>query len=261
MAALKIAILVSEGRHPKSNRACRAPDDARAIEIALGLTTPENIRLVYAGDPTQAFLRHYLGMGVARMTVLDMPPHTDPLLALTAYLQNHEADAILTGTRAHASEGSGFLPYAIARNLHRPLIANACNVTIGDTVGHLKVTQALSVGERRLVAIPLPAVIAVGAQSMATRQSTFAAARRGYIERETIVSTDDIDACDWREIPARPNAKKKRPPISESAADRLRAATQLAGSSSNQIVENISDDDAAAAILSYLAATGVRQGV
>ena len=103
----EVAVLLSVGRHPASGRARRAELDSRALELALRLAAasagdgaPVRVHAVHAGSPAEPALRDYLGMGVERLTVLDIPASADPLAPLIAHLAARRPSLVLAGMRA-----------------------------------------------------------------------------------------------------------------------------------------------------------------
>ena len=252
--SLSVAVLISEGRHPVSGNPRPADEDARALEMALCLPAAQ-ITVLHAGDAASPALRGYLGMGVAIVSVLPTAPFHDPLEPLAKALSDAWPDLIFTGTRAENGEGSGFLPYAIAARLGRPVLSNICKLTVrGDRVDAV---QALPRGQRRGLRAPLPAVIAVGKAAPSPRQSAYAKARRGQItidESCAIASPPPT----WTAAPARAQIKRlKGIDPNASAEERLAAATAMAGGKS-EMLSGLSHDEAADKLLQYWAERGVR---
>jgi electron transfer flavoprotein beta subunit len=246
---VKVAVLLSVGRHPASGRARRAPLDARALELALRLPF-EEIHAVHAGDPAEAALRDYLGMGLQRLTVLGMPPGSDPVPALTAHLAALAPDMIFAGSHAEGGEDSGMLPYLIGQVLGHTIVADVAGVSLAD--GQASLTQALPRGRRRLVETRLPVVAIVNAAAPEPRQSAFARARRGIVETIAAEAPADsfLESCEIR--PWRPRPKRMRVPVGGSALDRLKAMTETKSGAGTLLIQP-SAEDAARAIYDYLA--------
>lgn len=260
MADIGVTVLVSRGLHPRSNRPRRAPDDARAVELALRLTASEHVRLVHAGVPDEPLLRQYLGMGISKVTVLEVREGDDILPVLSTYLREDPTELILTGRVAEASEGSGFLPYALAHGLQRPIAANICDVSVDKAAQQARLVQALPRGERRVLSAPLPVLATICDKAPPCRQSAFAAARRGVltlVRAGRVVLPDEIS---WRETPARGRPKRTRAALHGSATERLRMATQLQQRSGGRILQGLSPEDAAAALRGYLIDEGLLDG-
>ena len=253
---LSVAVLVSEGRHPTSGRPRRADCDARAVELALRL--PEaSISLVHAGSENSPALRDYLGMGIGRMTALSLPIDADPTPALIDWLSHLAPDVVLTGRQAEGGEGGGFLPYRIAHALSRPLMPDACVLRIEG--GRAIVTQALPKGRRRRLRAALPVLVTIGPAAPAPRQSAFAKARRGHIRVETGTIAPKTPV-PWTAAPAkrRPRRIKGVDP-NASAADRLKAITEMTGKQGDVLV-GLSPEAAAERLLDFLIAEGVVGG-
>jgi electron transfer flavoprotein beta subunit len=245
---VKVAVLLSVGRHPASGRARRNPLDARALELALGLPGAE-IHAVHAGAPDEAALRDYLGMGLDRLTVLAISPGGDPVPPLTEHLKSIAPDIILAGARAEGGEDSGMVPYLVGQELGVAIVADVAAIGIGDRTASL--TQALPRGRRRLIEARLPLLATVNAAAPAARQSAFARARRGVIETIAAEAPADafLAACETRPWRARP--KRMRVPAGGSALARLKAMTETR-SGAGKVLIDPSAEDAAAAIYDYL---------
>lgn len=245
---VKVAVLLSVGRHPASGRARRAPLDARALEMALSLGRAE-IDALHAGPADEPALRDYLGMGLEKLTVLTTPKGSDPVPALTAQLAQRMPDVILCGGRAEGGEDSGMVPYLIAQALGCAMVADVAALNIAD--GKASLTQGLPRGKRRLIETRLPVVAAVNAAAPAPRQSAFARARRGIIETIAADAPADtiLDAYEIR--PWRPRAKRMRLASAGSAADRLKAMTETKAGDGTVMIRP-SADEAARAIYDYL---------
>ena len=72
---MKIAVLVSVGRHPVSGTARYSRNDAAALTIALSLakTHGATLDVLHAGDPSNPALREYLALGARFVAVgIDM---------------------------------------------------------------------------------------------------------------------------------------------------------------------------------------------
>lgn len=161
-APISVAVLVSAGRHPVSGapRACRGDTVAMAVGNALAGDT---LRIVHAGEKEDPALKDYMALGASRIEVLEGTSGGVSISAVAAALRN--SDIILTGSRAEQGAGSGLLPYVLAEALGRPIISNALEVKIevGASGREATIRQFLPRGQRRLVACPLPVVVAVHA--------------------------------------------------------------------------------------------------
>lgn len=245
---IRVAVLLSVGRHPASGRARRAPLDARALEMALGMPGAD-IHAIHAGDPGEPSLRDYLGMGLGRLTVLAVPQGSDPVPALAAHLRQLAPDIVLCGGRAEGGEDSGMVPYLIAQALGFAVVADVAAIDMGGE--HAGLTQALPRGKRRLVQTRAPVVAAVSPAAPAPRQIAFARARRGVIDTVAADAPADIFLADAEIRPWRPRPKRMRLAAATSAADRLKAMTETK-SGEGAVMINPSPEEAARAIYAYL---------
>ncbi len=251
---IDIAVLLSIGRHPASGRSRRAEVDARALEIALGLDG--RVHAVHAGDPGEPALREYLGMGLDTLTVLRQPEGSDVLPALAKHLALLRSGLILAGSAAEQGAGSGMLPYLLARQLDLPLLPAIAGITVNG--GMADALQALPRGRRRQLRADLPAIVTIDRTAPAPRQSAFAKARRGRIEIIEMPAGPALDS-DTREIAARPRPRRLKIMTGGSAADRLRAATEMQAGRGRLMVEPPANE-AASAIMEYLRAEGILAG-
>nr|WKF61209.1 hypothetical protein HUO10_005740 [Paraburkholderia busanensis] len=196
---MKIAVLVSVGRHPVSGVARYSRNDAAALTLALSLAKTQRATLdvLHAGDSSNPALQEYLALGASAVEVIPLsaPGANDdatfdatsdatsdtsardaaPLLA--ARLRGY--DLVLTGTRAEGAFDSGMLPYQVAHALDMPLVGAAVDVTLRD--GCAEVRQFMPKGLRRRVEVRLPALIAVHPLANATPTYAYARLREGAI--------------------------------------------------------------------------------
>lgn len=253
--AVDVAVLVSVGRHPVSGRARRADADARAVELALGIAGAQ-VRLIHAGDPDEPALRDYLGMGAGAMTVLRMAPDADPVPALAEYLSAARPQIVLAGVRAEGGEDSGLVPYLVAKALETPLVPGIVGLSLAGE--RAEMLQGLPRGRRRSLAAPVPLVATVPVMAPAPRMSAFGLARRGIIEVKDVQAAADAVRAGWSEGPARKRPKRIKVMKAASAADRVRAVTEMAAGK-GKVLQNVPPDEAARAIFDYLVAEGIVQ--
>lgn len=259
---LDVSVLVSAGRHPVSGRARRAPDDARALELALILTEQYGgrVQVLHAGDPENPALRDYLGMGIPELQVVTLPAGVDIVPALTETLRKRRPDLILTGVRAEAGWSSGCLPYSLAETLGYELAPNIDSVSMdpdpgGD--GRIDLRQVCPRGRRRILRARLPVLVTVDPAAPTPRQSAFARARGGRIIRESWTGPAVAAPGIGEARPARRRPRRLRAATNGSSADqRLQALTGSAGSH-GQPVEADNADEAAKRILAYLVENGL----
>ncbi len=240
-------VLVSVGRHPASGRARRADLDARALELALrqGIVP----RVLHAGDAGEPALREYLGMGIGRLTVLAQPAEADALPALLGHAR--ETALVLAGSRAETGEGSGFLPYALAHALGAALVPDIVDLKL--TADGAELVQSVAGGRRRALGAGFPLVVTVGPAAPEARAVAYGPARRGTIERIDVARPEpDPLRGEWRELPARPRPRRLKIVAGASAAERLKAATEMQAGRGRLLVHP-APEEAARAILDYLA--------
>jgi electron transfer flavoprotein beta subunit len=251
--AIDIAVLLSIGRHPASGRSCRADRDARALEMALNLGPAVRLHAIHAGDPDEPSLADYLGMGIDSLTVLHQPARVDVVAALAAHLAILKPALILAGSAAEQGEGSGMLPYLLARRLGANLLSAIAEMELGQE--RIDALQALPGGRRRKLRAPLPCLVTVDRAAAAPRQSAFAKARRGRIQRLDFPAGPP-EALDAREIPARPKPRRLKIVTGATAAERQRAATEMQAGHGKLLIHPPAEE-AARAIYDYLQEEGI----
>jgi electron transfer flavoprotein beta subunit len=182
---MKIAVLVSVGRHPVSGTARYSRNDAAALTIALSLVKAHDATLdvLHAGDPSNPALQEYLALGARSVEVLETADNTsaaqtDAVALLAARL--HGYDLVLSGTRAEGAFDSGMLPYRVAHALGMPLVGAAVDLSVRD--GCAQVRQFMPKGLRRRVEVQLPALIAVHPLANASPTYAYARLREGAIK-------------------------------------------------------------------------------
>ena len=182
-----VVVLLSVGRSAVSGRPRPAERDARAVSAALELTCP--VIGLHAGAEHDV-LRSYLGMGLSAVVVLALPDGADPVPAIAAYLTNAAPRLVLSGSRAETGDGSGLLPYEVARILQAPLVPSVAAVSLGTTE-EVEVLQALAGGRRRRLRGLGPLVATVDLQGPSVRQIARGLARRGSV---TVLPTTPAEA-------------------------------------------------------------------
>jgi electron transfer flavoprotein beta subunit len=252
---MKIAVLVSVGRHPVSGVARYSRNDAAALSMALSLAKAHGATLdvLHAGDPSNPALKDYLALGARSVEVLDMSADSDAATLLVARLRNYEL--VLTGTRAEGAFDSGMLPYSVAQGLDMPLVGAAVDLTLRDGVAQVR--QFMPKGVRRRVEVELPALIAVHPLANATPTYAYARLREGTIRPVATAqavgnerpNSPDSNAWSVRAATAKPvrlAAAEKR-----SGHARMLSATTTESRGGSVVIEG-SSVEKAQVILAYL---------
>jgi electron transfer flavoprotein beta subunit len=201
-----VAVLLSAGRHPVSGapRACRGD----AVALALGRRfAGEDLQAIHAGAADEPALKDYLALGAGRIEVLTIGPGRDLLAPLATRLKN--VGLIITGSRTEQGAGSGLLPYALARELGRPIVSNVLEAQLDS--GEVRIRQFLPKGKRRKIAAPLPVILAI--HPLAPVELRYAYARRvaGQIAAVPAVSSPEpAESTPWsvEQVKRRPTRLK-----------------------------------------------------
>lgn len=247
---MKVAVLLSLGRHPASGRTRRAPEDARALQLALGLPGAE-VTGLHAGPAADPALLDYLGQGLPELGHLEVREGHDPLPALQAHLQLLAPDLVLAGGTAEAGEASGMLPYLLAEALGLAVVPGIVALSLQGSV--MELLQALPGGRRAVLRAPVPLLATASPAAPAPRPVAYAAARRGRLRTLPVSSAPDLALAAMAVQPARPRGTAR--PTAGSAAERLRMATE-AKAGQGRVLIDPDPDTAARAILDHLAALG-----
>ncbi len=252
---LNVVSLVSIGQHPKSGRARRAEQDARAVELGLKLAG-ERLVMLHAGDAQEEALRSYLGMGLKGMTVLKQPENGDAIPALCHYLADEHPDIVLTGVRAESGEASGMTPYLLAEKLGWPVVTRIADITRIEN-GEAEILQALPRGQRRALKVRLPFVASVDLAAAEPRQSAYGPGRRASVDGIASESSEDRVRSSWSEAPARKRPKRLKVVKAKTAADRFKAATAKSSGDGGKVMKNESAREKAQAVFDLLVEEGV----
>jgi len=252
---LNIVALVSIGQHPKSGRARRAEQDARAVELGMRLAG-DNVQVLHAGDAAEETLRQYAGMGLKSLRVLQQSPQADAVVALGDYLAEHRADVVLTGVRAESGESSGMAPYLLAEKLGWPLVTRIADIVSIEN-GEAQILQALPRGQRRAIQVRLPFVASVDMAAQVARQSAFGPGRRAELEALPWVETPDSERAQFKEAPARKRPKRLKMVKAKTAAERFKAATAKSQGAGGRIIKDQPPTEQAQAIFDLLLEEGV----
>ncbi|MBB3772379.1 electron transfer flavoprotein beta subunit [Angulomicrobium tetraedrale] len=262
---MRIAILLSAGRHAVSGRPAPVSVELQAIRLARELirqmagevdgNAAGDITGFHAG-PDAGPLKDALGHGLPRLIQLSIGAQDDPLPSLAAALGAERFDLVLAGRSGQGGEDAGLLPYALARTLGLPIVADACALAAGPQHGTVSLEQALPRGARRRLTLRLPALVTVHPAAPAPLPFAFAAMRRGMLEtREGVPAPRAAGEVEERAYRARPKLIAKSA-AGASATERLKAATEAASSGGRLIVDP-APEDAARAILAHLRQIGV----
>lgn len=251
---MRIAILISAGKHPVSGKPALPKLEAQAIRMASELG--EAIGL-HAG-PDAAPLEAALGQGLSHGEQILIDAAADPVEALAERLARSAPDIVLSGRRGQGGDETGLAPYAVAARLGLTLVPDVVAVRKGED-GLLEVDQALPKGALRRLAVRPPVMLTVHPNAPAPLPFAFGKARRGTVER---VGTEGHDiAVAGFTVEERPYRKRPRmmraAPAGGSAADRLKAVTGEASSGGAQIMVQPSPEEAAREVLAFLRRVGV----
>ncbi|CAH2908668.1 MAG: Electron transfer flavoprotein, beta subunit [uncultured Paraburkholderia sp.] len=253
---MKIAVLVSVGRHPVSGVARYSRNDAAALTLALSLAKQHNATLdvLHAGDPSNPALQEYLALGARSVEVLALPDsgdgQADASAPLAARLQGY--DLVLTGTRTEGAFDSGMLPYRVANALNIPLVGAAVDVALQS--GSAQVRQFMPKGLRRRVEVQLPALVAVHPMANATPTYAYARLREGTIRPVTSSASGASSGAAGSVWTIRPASAK---PVRLAAAEkrsghaRMLSATTTESRGGSVVIEG-SSVEKAQVILAYL---------
>ena len=196
----EVVVLVSLGAHPASLRHRVADLDGRALGIAQA--QGRSVTALHAGPAAAAAaLRPCLGMGADRLIVLDLPPGSDPLPALAAWLKAADPALVLAGDRAETGPGNGMVPFWLAERLGWGLVTALVGLDLLD--GAARATQALARGRRRIVEAALPLIATVGRTAPAAPLSAIGQALRGVVREQPGQPVQPAESRHWTACPAR----------------------------------------------------------
>ncbi|WP_233805530.1 electron transfer flavoprotein subunit beta/FixA family protein [Paraburkholderia sp. HP33-1] len=251
---MKIAVLVSVGRHPVSGVARYSRNDAAALALALSLarTHGATLDVLHAGDPSNAALKEYLALGARSVEALDMPPDADPVPHLAARLRGYEM--VLTGTRGEGGFDSGMLPYRVAHALAVPLVGAVVDLSVRAACAQVR--QYMPKGVRRRVEVQLPALIAVHPLANAVTSYAYARLREGTIQCNAAPAANHQhstapDQSAWTIRPATPKPVRLAAAEKRSGHARMLSATTTESRGGSVVIEG-SSVEKAQVILAYL---------
>lgn len=257
---MRVAVLLSGGRHPVSGAAVVPRLEAQAIRLAAGLGPSIGPSIGLHAGPDASALAEALGQGLGHVEHIDLPATADPVPALAARLAASRPDLVLAGRRGHGGPESGLVPYALAEALDLPLIPDVVAVAFGEEAGTLRLDQSLGRGALRRVVVRLPVMVTIHPDAPPPRPFAYGQARRGRIEAiplASVAANEAGPALEERPYRRRPKIVKGAP-AGGSAAERLKAATGEAGSAAKgRLLVEPDPEDAAREILAYLRRIGV----
>ena len=241
---MKVTVLLSLGRHPKSGRPMLAPNDARALAIAKKLT--DRPRLVHVGEVAQqSVLRQYLGLGFEQLDLIESPDGQDICGALIADLKGNPCDQILAGQNATGQDDTGLVPYIVAQGLGLDLVDRALSIADGN------VTQFLPKGQRRVLPLPSQCVVTVSDKAPLELEYVARRARQGRIE---ILKPESAPTAalyqGWQLEPKQPGRKRLTIQSNASGWDRFAKRMNTTGGGGEVLKGGV--DDSADKILSVL---------
>jgi electron transfer flavoprotein beta subunit len=257
---ISVTTLVSIGEHPLSGRPRRAEQDARAIELGLTLSAGK-LNALYVGpaqnDETTDVLRHYLGMGLGKIHIIDVPQHTDVVTTLLENFSANRPDIILTGGRAENGESSGMLPYLLAEHLNMAIVASITEiVSVDKQAGQAEVLQALPRGQRRKINVSLPFIATVDMAAPVPRQSAYGWAMRGeLVVQQSKACQEDVEQRQWQVNSAQKRPKRLKIIKAKTAADRFKAATAKVQGGAGKVMYD--SKESAQEILNLLISEGI----
>ncbi len=235
---MRALVLLSQGTHPVSGKACLPRFEAQAVRLAAALAADAGG--LHAG-PSAEIVREALGRGLTHLTHLKHDG--DPVPALVAALRDLRPDVVFAGPVGQGGEDTGLTPYAVAYALGWPLVAHAVGVEPAD--GALRVTQALPKGARRSVLAPFPLLVTAHRSAPPPLPFAYARARAGRVVEiaaapAPLAAPDD---CETRLYRARPKA----------------FAATAAPKAQGRVLVNPDPHEAAREILAFLRTLGVGQ--
>jgi electron transfer flavoprotein beta subunit len=244
---MKIAVLVSIGRHPVSGTARYSRNDAAALTMALSIAKERRASLdvLHAGDPSNSALQEYLALGASRVEVLDV--EGDAIAALATRLQGY--DLVLTGTRAEGAFDSGMLPYRLADALGIALVGSAVDVSVKEA--GVEVRQFMPKGLRRRVQAALPALVAVHPMANAAPRYAYARLREGTVAPVVTRAPADAENLQWTVKPATAKPVRLAAAEKRSGHARMLSATTTESRGGSVVIEG-SSVEKAQVILAYL---------
>lgn len=246
MSEVKLAVLVSPGRHPLTGRARVSPSDAAALCQARALSVAQ-MRVISAGNGQVADLGNYLGLGIAE---LEWIPTADERVAEILQAALKGQDLILMGSRADGGLSSGMLPFQLAASLGVPIVQDALQVSLQGRTA--RVIQFLPKGLRRELQVELPAIITLHPRAHGTTRYAYALARAGRVVQRHGFAVSVSEQC-WQVEPASRRARPLRAQLKLSGHARMQGAIASDdGGRAGQVVKQGTVVEKAQVVLDYL---------
>jgi electron transfer flavoprotein beta subunit len=248
---MNLLVCVSEVWHPHDLRppengtgqplGLRMPNRADECAVCLAARLVEQrggqVQLLSATPPdAEETLSVYIGLGATALVRIWDPglERLDALsvsLVLSRAAERLKPDVILCGDRAFGGEGSGLTGPALAERLGWPFVGSTVAFEAVET-GALVTHRLIERGDRQVIRVRLPAVIAVSREADAPGYPAFARIRRarreewdlshlGLTPDQVCNARSPLKASGWAIAKPRPK-KLFTPPSTASAADRLR---------------------------------------
>ncbi|MFM2347252.1 MAG: hypothetical protein RL654_2005 [Pseudomonadota bacterium] len=249
--ASPMAVLVSVRVDPVSGRATRSRADAAGAALALqalqaqatlrGETRTAQPRLVHVGSPQapmpEAVARDYLALGVAQLERLEVADTRAEQITAALAEACRDTPLVIAGARGESGQASGLLPYRLAHQLQRPLIAEVIDLQ-PEADGGWRVVQALPRGARRSWRLERgAAAVLVSSERLARREDlrvrhAWLAAQQGRIEDRRARSNPTAAAGNPAPVWDHEPPRRQRWPLAsvsaESGAARMARATGTA---------------------------------
>jgi electron transfer flavoprotein beta subunit len=250
-----ITVLISAGKHPVNGVPRATANDSIALSLGLELQKVQtnSLKVLYAGDAKNPALQDYLALGATQIDVVETKDNVVENLAK----QLNDADLILTGSQAESGVNTGLLPYLLAEKLNISVINNVlaiqfCENSIFDEI---EVLQYLPKGKRRIVKLPLPAVVIVHPLAIAPKRFAFAKRLAGRVNALSPIATDSKTADNayliWQTLPIKRKHIKLKARNDKTGHERLLEAISAEGK--NGVVVNEGNSvEKAQVILNYL---------
>lgn len=251
-----IAVVLGLERHPANGRWIAPRTDMAALAWAIGLGRP--LAALSVGnaerddDDHRQALHSYLGLGLDRLHWLQVQKGRDHDDALARHIALLRPALVLTGARPPEDDQSQ-LPFTLAHRLGMPLVQGVRHLR-ADGAGW-QVDAWVGRAVRRLRS-PGPLVVTLHANARPGRLATFAAARRGRIDRIDVATDVAARPVGEERKPSRQRPDPIAPVRGTSFSERFASLTEQPRVAS-VVLRHLSPTQAAAEILGALRAQRV----